>query len=69
MRNLPAEPVEVIFDLLPTAKHFASGHRIRIAITCADKDSYQTPQRTPAPVLKVLRDAQHPSHVVMPVVN
>ena len=67
--KLPKEPVELVFDLLPTGKHFPAGHRIRIAITCADKDSHQTPQRNPAPTLKVLRDAQHPSCVILPVVD
>ena len=69
MKDLPAEPVELVFDLLPTAQHFAAGHRMRVAITCADKDSYQTPQRQPAPTIQVLRDPQHPSHVVLPIVN
>jgi putative CocE/NonD family hydrolase len=68
-RPLPDGPVELVFDLLPTARHFAAGHRIRIAITCADKDSYQTPQHTPAPTIQVLRDSEHPSRVILPVVG
>ena len=40
-----------------------------MAITCTDKDSYQTPQRQPTPIVTVLRDTQHPSHVVLPIVN
>jgi hypothetical protein len=58
-----------MFDLLPTGRHFAAGHRIRIAITCADKDSCQTPQLNPAPSLTVFRDAQHPSGVILPGVE
>ncbi len=69
VKDLPAEPVELVFDLLPTAKHFAAGHRIRVAITCADQDSYQTSQRRPAPTIKVLRDSQRSSHVVLPIAN
>ena len=34
-----------------------------------DEDSYQTPQRQPAPTIQVLRDPQHPSHVVLPIVD
>jgi hypothetical protein len=32
------EPVELVFDLLPTSYVFDAGHRIRVTITCADKD-------------------------------
>jgi predicted acyl esterase len=69
VKDLPAEPVELVFDLLPTAKHFPAGHRIRVAVTYADKDSYQTPQRLLAPTIKVFRDTQRPSHVVLPIAN
>ena len=67
--KLPHEPVELVFDLLPTGKHFPAGHRIRIAVTGADQDSYQTPQGRPAPTITVFRDAQHPSYVILPVVD
>ncbi len=67
--KLPHEPVELVFDLLPTGKHFPAGHRIRIAVTGADKDSYQTPQDSPAPTITVFRDTQHPSYVILPVVD
>jgi putative CocE/NonD family hydrolase len=63
---LPDEPV---FDLLPTAQSFQAGHRIRLAITGADRDSYQTPRRRPAPAIRLLRDAQHSSHVILPVME
>jgi putative CocE/NonD family hydrolase len=67
--KLPNEPVELVFDLLPTGRHFPAGHRIRIAVACADKDSYQTPPSSPAPTITVFRDAEHPSYVILPVVN
>ncbi len=67
--KLPHEPAELVFDLLPTGKHFSAGHRIRIAVTCADKDSYQTPPCNPAPTITVFRDAQHPSYVILPVAD
>jgi putative CocE/NonD family hydrolase len=66
---LSDEPVELVFDLLPTAQHFKAGHRIRLALTCADKDSYQHIQRDAAPTIRLLRDRQHPSHVILPVVE
>jgi putative CocE/NonD family hydrolase len=60
------EPVELVFDLLPTAQHFAAGHRLRLALTCADKDNYQHLQRTSPPTIKVLHDSDHASHIVLP---
>lgn len=68
-KKLPTEPVELVFDLLPTAKHFPAGHRIRVAIACADKDNCQTPKQDPAPRVTLLRDAEHPSHIVLPIVS
>lgn len=68
-KKLTNEPAELVFDLLPTAKHFPAGHRIRIAIACADRDNCQTPQQSPAPTVTVLRDAPHLSYILLPVVN
>jgi putative CocE/NonD family hydrolase len=68
-KKLTNEPVELVFDLLPTAKHFPAGHRIRLAVTCADKDNCQTPQQNPAPTATILRDAQHSSYIVLPVLS
>jgi putative CocE/NonD family hydrolase len=69
VKELSNEPAELVFDLLPTARHVAAGHRIRIAVACADKDSYQPMPRDPATAIKVLRDAQHASYVVLPVMS
>ena len=66
---LPDEPVELVFDLLPTAQHFKAGHRIRLAITCADKDSYRHIHQDPVPTIRLLRDASHRSGVILPVVE
>jgi hypothetical protein len=62
-------PVELVFDLLPTARHFPAGSRIRVAITCADKDNCQSLEHRPAPTVRVLRDGQRSSHVVFPVLK
>jgi hypothetical protein len=57
-----------VFDLLPTAHVFSAGNRIRIAITCADADNFETPILHPAPKLHLLRDSNHPSFIQLPVV-
>jgi putative CocE/NonD family hydrolase len=63
---LPDRPTELVFDLLPTAKRFKAGHRIRITVTGADRDAHR--KVTQAPDLIIYRDRSHPSRVDMPVV-
>lgn len=64
----PGEVTELYFDLLPTSYLFKKGHSIRIAIAGADKDHFHPPNFPPAPVT-YLRDAEHDSHVVLPIVK
>lgn len=67
---IPAgEPVELVFDLLPTAYQFARGKRIRITIAFANADNFETPALDPAPKLRLLRDANHTSFIQLPVVQ
>ena len=61
-------PVELIFDLLPTSNIFDKGHRIRVTVTCADKDSTQTPELSPAPTVSVYRNADYASYIVLPII-
>jgi hypothetical protein len=68
LKPVPArEPVELVFDLLPTAYQFQQGRRIRLAIACADADNFDTPVLKPAPRLQVLRNTSHPSCVDLPI--
>jgi len=62
------EPVELIFDLHPTSNVFDRGHRIRITITCADKDNMKTPELSPAPTVSVYHDANFDSHIMLPII-
>jgi len=64
----PGEPTELVFDLLPTSALFHAGSRIRITITCADKDTYDTPIVTPSPQVSILRNADHASYIELPVI-
>jgi putative CocE/NonD family hydrolase len=67
---IPAgEPVELVFDLLPTAYVFRAGNRIRITLTCADADNFETPVLDPVPKVHLLRDRNHPSSIQLPVVT
>jgi putative CocE/NonD family hydrolase len=66
---LAGEPVELVFDLLPTAYQFQQGHRIRLTIACADADNFATLSLNPAPTLHVLRETSHPSSLDLPIVH
>jgi len=61
------EPIELVFDLLPTAYRFQTGNRLRVTVAFADSDSFHTPQLDPAPLVSVSRDAVNASFVEMPI--
>lgn len=63
------DPVELVFDLQPTSQVFDAGHRIRLTITCADKDNAETTPADPAPQVTIYREARRPSRLVLPVVG
>ncbi len=67
IEKLPSEPTELVFDLLPISKVFVAGNRIRITITCADKDNAYTPAVVPAPTVRLYRNASVPSYVKLPI--
>ncbi len=62
-------PVESIFNLLPTSYLFRAGNRIRITVTCADADNFDTPVLDPAPKIRLLRDTGHASFVELPIIQ
>jgi putative CocE/NonD family hydrolase len=66
--DLPEQPVELVFDLIPTSYIFDVEHQIRVTITCADKDTALTPQLDPPPTVHVYRDADHASYIVLPII-
>ena len=66
---IPGDPVELALDLLPTSNIFNAGNRIRITVTCADKDNASTPKLTPPPTVSVYRNAEHASSIILPVIS
>jgi hypothetical protein len=67
-RPIPSErPIELDFDLLPTAYRFSQGKRIRLAIACADADNFATPVVNPPPIVGIVRGRTCPSHVELPI--
>ncbi|MES2257651.1 MAG: CocE/NonD family hydrolase [Pseudomonadota bacterium] len=63
------EAARMVFDLLPVSYVFKAGHRYRLTITGADPREKLRREMSPAPVLSVLFDAAHPSHIILPVVG
>ena len=69
VRELPKDQVvELVMDLSPVSYLFARGHRIRIAITGADKGNAQTPELSPSPIITIYNTAEHASRVILPVI-
>lgn len=64
----PGEAAELVFDLQPTSYVFLKGHRVRVTITCADKDTFATPLLEPVPTVNLLRGPACPSRIVLPVI-
>jgi hypothetical protein len=64
---LPDRPTELIFDLHPTAKRFRAGHRIRVTIQGADRDTHLRVYPSPPPLVAIYRDAARPSRILLPL--
>jgi predicted acyl esterase len=62
----PGEPTLIRFDLLPISFLFKAGHRIQVMLSFADTP---TPRVTPAPTVSIYHDAQHPSKIVLPIIE
>ena len=69
LQPIPAgQPLELVFDLRPTAWQFPQGSQMRITIAFADAGNFDTPVLSPAPTVQILRDAAHASYVELPLV-
>jgi hypothetical protein len=65
---LPGEVAELAFALHPISALIPAGHRIRIAISGADCDTFARIPYDGDPVLKFHRSPEHPSRVELPVI-
>jgi putative CocE/NonD family hydrolase len=65
---IPGEPTKLYFDMLPMSYIFKAGHRIRLVITSAVGGWFvNIPTYDPPSRISVLRDAEHPSRITLPV--
>jgi putative CocE/NonD family hydrolase len=66
---VPGQIVDLTFDLWATSVLIKKGHRIRIAVAGADKDNFAFYPlgRDEAPTIRMERNRQFPSKIVLPV--
>ena len=60
-------PIFADLALLPTSYLFTKGNRIRVAITFADADNFETLVISPKPRVSILRDGGHQSLIKLPL--
>ena len=67
--SLPkGEPEELVFGLMPTSNLFDAGHRIRVTVTGADADTFETPQLVPPPTVSIYRNSEYASFIELPII-
>ena len=67
---VPGEITRLSFGLLPTSVVVRRGHRLRLAIAGADKDTFaRIPPSGPPPVVTVQRNRQYSSHIDLSIVE
>ncbi len=65
---VPGQVATLTFQLLPTSVLFKAGHRIRIAIGGADKETFQRLPATGDVTINVVRGGENASFIDLPVV-
>ncbi|MGZ6691907.1 MAG: CocE/NonD family hydrolase [Solirubrobacteraceae bacterium] len=65
----PGKVAELQIGLLPTSVLFKQGHRIRLAIAGADKDTFTRVPATGTPTITVQRTRLHASYLELPLRN
>lgn len=66
---VPDEIFTLSFDLLPISVLLKKGHRIRVAIAGADKDTFAPLPGCESPTLVVERNSRYPSFIDLPIIN
>lgn len=61
-------PEQFSIDLLPVAYRFEKGNRIRLSITGADRDNFETPEADPGPVIQVYVSGDQDGFIDLPFV-
>ena len=69
MPLVPGQIAELKFALQPTSILIKKGHRLRIAIAGADKETFARIPETGVPTIKVVRNKQNASWIELPWKN
>jgi len=64
----PGDVNELVFNLLPTSVLFRKGHRIRIAIAGADRETFALIDGCETPEIRIERNRVYPSYLELPIV-
>lgn len=62
----PGEPTQLAFPILPISMIFKAGHKIRLEIRFATRGTNKV---DPAPEVTVYHNPNHPSYVVLPIIE
>ena len=75
---IPNEPYELAIEIWPTSNLFKAGHRIRLYVSSSNFPRFDVNPNTGEPLNAnrrrriaenaVYHDADHPSHIVLPVI-
>jgi hypothetical protein len=68
MPLVPGQIAELKFALQPTSVLIKKGHRLRLAIAGADKDTFARIPETGVPTIKIARNKQNASWIELPVI-
>lgn len=63
---VPGKPEQVLFDLLPVSYQVKAGHKIVIAVSCADRDHFELLDSADDKI-KIYYTADMPSSITLPV--
>lgn len=61
--------MEISFGFLPTSVLIRKGHRIRVAIAGADKDTFNRYPEEGIPTYNIKRNKYHASYIDIPVIK
>jgi hypothetical protein len=66
---VPGEIMEISYGLLPTSVLIRKGHRIRVAIAGADKDTFNRYPAEGTPTYNIKRNKPHASYIDIPFIE
>ena len=66
---IPGVPVLLDTVMTPVSSMVSKGNRIRVTINNNDRGNWDTVELSPAPLVHVYRDKEHPSYIDLPVVE